>query len=130
MWVKLFENWLQEDADVAVPGPGSISWANPVKATISKAADKGGNAIAVKNGAGKVFNYKIIGVALNNQYAINFNWLKKLGDGGMQIGRTVQGGVDPYTVEYDDLTKILPDLANGKSVDHTTLGVGVKFTKI
>ena len=49
-------------ADVTVPGPGSISWANPVKATISKAADKGGNAIAVKNGAGKVFNYKIIGV--------------------------------------------------------------------
>ena len=130
MKVKLFENWLQEDADVTVAGPGSISWANPVKATISKAADKGGNAIAVKNGSGKVFNYKIIGVALNNQYAINFNWLKKLGDGGMQIGRTVQGGVDPYTVEYDDLTKILPDLANGKSVDHTTLGVGVKFTKI
>ena len=60
MWVKLFENWLREEADVTVPGPGSISWANPVKATISKAADKGGNAIAVKNGAGKVFNYKII----------------------------------------------------------------------
>lgn len=130
MWVKLFENWLGEEEETAVPGPGSISWANPVKATISKAADKGGNAIAVKNGAGKVFNYKIIGVAVGKEYAINFNWLKKLANGGMQIGRTVSGGVDPYTVDYEDLTKILPDLANGKSVDHTTLGVGVKFTKI
>ena len=130
MKIKLFEGWLGEEAESAIPGPGSISWANPVKATISKAADKGGNAIAVKNGTGKVFNYKIIGVAVGKEYAINFNWLKKLGDGGMQIGRTVSGGVDPYTVDYSDLEEILPDLASGKSVDHTTLGVGVKFTKI
>ena len=131
MRIKLFENWLGEEAEGAnVPGPGSISWANPVKATISKASDKGGNAIAVKNGAGKVFNYKIIGKAAGAEYAINFNWLKKLANGGMQIGRTVSGGVDPYTVDYSDLEEILPDLANGKSVDHSTLGVGVKFTKI
>jgi hypothetical protein len=127
--VKLFKGWLTESAEAATPGP-SISWASPVKATISKAADKGHNVIAVKSGDGRVFNYKIIGFALGKQYAINFNWLKKLSGGDMQIGRTVQGGVDPYTVEYDDLTKILPDLANGKSVDQTTLGTGVKFTKI
>lgn len=48
----------------------------------------------------------------------------------MQIGRTVQGGVEPYSVDYADLKEILPDLANGKSAEHTTLGVGVKFIKI
>jgi hypothetical protein len=127
--VKPFSGWLAESAEAVAPGP-SLSWAHPVKATISKAADKGRNVIALKNGSGKVFNYKIIGFALGKQYEINFNWLKKLRDGTLQIGRTVQGGVDPYNVEYGELAKILPDLVNGKSVDQTTLGTGVKFTKI
>lgn len=127
--VKLFKGWLAESAEAADPGP-AISWATPVKATVSKAAAKGGNVIEVKSGSGRVFNYKILGYIAGKTYAINFNWIKKTAGGGMEIGRTVQGGVEPYEVEWSDLSMILPDLANGKSTEHGNWAAGVKFTKI
>lgn len=128
--VKLFKGWLTESTEAANPGP-AISWATPVKATISKAAGKGGNVIEVKTGSGRVFNYKIIGVALGKEYAINFNWLKKTAGGDMTIGRTIQGGVDPVKVDYSDLAEILPKLVQGQpKAEDITLGVGVRFEKI
>ena len=128
--VKLFKGWLTESAEAATPGPSALNWANPVKATITKAAQKGHNVIEVKSGDGRVFNYKIIGYIAGKTYAINFNWLKKTTGGGMVIGRTVQGGVEPYEVEWSDLSTILPDLTSGKSTDHGNWAAGVKFTKI
>jgi hypothetical protein len=126
--ITLFKEWLGEAAEAA--DPATLNWANPVKAGITKAANRGGNVIEVKAADGRVFAYKIIGYVANKTYAINFNWLKKTGTGGMVIGRTVAGGVDPYEVEWSDLATILPSLTKGQSVEHGNWAAGVKFTKI
>jgi hypothetical protein len=127
--INLFKEWLGEAVEAA--DPATLNWTNPVKAGITKAADRGGNVIEVKSADGRVFAYKIIGYAANKTYAINFNWLKKNPKtGGMIIGRTVQGGVEPYEVALSDLATILPALTSGKSAEHGNWVAGVKFTKI
>ena len=125
--IQGFREWLTE----ADNPEATLNWTNPVKAAITKAAQKGGNVIEVKSADGKVFNYKIIGYAANKTYAINFNWLKKNPKtGGMIIGRTIQGGVEPYEVAWSDLAEILPALTKGQSAEHGNWVAGVKFTKI
>lgn len=126
--VKSLTEWLGEAVEAA--NPDTLNWANPVKAAITKATAKGGNVIEVKSADGRVFNYKIIGYAANKTYAINFNWLKKTAAGGMVIGRTIQGGVEPYEVAWSDLASILPSLTRGQSAEHGNWIAGVKFTKI
>ena len=126
--VKSLTEWLSEAVEAA--DTDTLNWTNPVKAAITKATAKGGNVIEVKSADGRVFNYKIIGYVATKTYAINFNWLKKTATGGMVIGRTIQGGVDPYEVEWNDLATILPSLTKGQSAEHGTWAAGVKFTKI
>lgn len=129
MTVKLFEQWLNEEVESTMGG-GGTSWTNPVKVAITKNSEKGHNVIQVKNSSGQLFNYEIIGSALGKSYDINFNWLKKTDKAGMILARTVSGGVEPYEVDFAQLSVLLPKLAKGQGDTIGNFAASVEFKKI
>ena len=131
MRVKLFESWLGEEAEALAPNP---SWTKPVVANVSKLVKNNKqNVIQVKNKSGVSHDYSIVGIAAvgGAKYDINFQKLEKTPDGGLKLYRYVKGGVEPYEVEFGELSELLPKLASGatQAVSDGWLG-DIYFTKI
>jgi hypothetical protein len=128
--VKLFEGWLAE-TDETLMGVTTV-WHKPIEADITKVVkNKKQNVVQVKSG-GKVHNYSIVGVMVGGKkYDINFQKLEKTAGAGLNLYRYTEDGIEPYEVEFSELSVLLPKLAKGSSQEKIAGWIGdVYFTKI
>ncbi len=128
--VKLFEGWLAE-TDETLMGVTTV-WHKPVEADITKVKKNNKENVVQVKSNGKVYNYSIVGItAVGKKYDINFQKLEKTPGAGLKLYRYTNDGVEPYEVEFAELSTLLPKLAKGSSQEKIDGWIGdVYFTKI
>lgn len=121
-YIKLYED--VESAEAAT----LITYANPLAATLKKDTSTGKENVVSITTNNTTRKYRVVGSALVKTYDLNFKNLVKKSNGDLIFNRYVEGGVDPQTITFLQVSDVLKQAAKGVSdINPVT---GIHFYKI